>query len=106
MDAAASMITTASHSNITVSYDDNANTLSFSAAAQYGDSDVEAHISEGAGIDLDTSGSTLEISASAQKGVKVSSTHVELDYEVVSASGLSGTPSGTGKPEGHLWFVI
>ena len=106
MDAAASMITTATHSNITVSYDDNANTLSFSAAAQYGDSDVEAHISEGAGIDLDTSGSTLEISASAQKGVKVSSTHVELDYEVVSASGLSGTPSGTGKPEGHLWFVI
>jgi hypothetical protein len=106
MDAAASMITTATHSNITVSYDDDANTLAFSAAAQYGDSDVEAHISEGPGIDLDTSGSTLEISASAQKGVKISSTHVELDYEVVSASGLSGTPSGTGKPEGHLWFVI
>ena len=34
-DAAASMITSATHSNITVSYDDASNTLAFSMASQY-----------------------------------------------------------------------
>lgn len=82
-DAAATMITSATHTNITVTYDDNANTLAFTAAEQYGDSDVESYLSGGAGI---TYGSGT----------------IALDYEVVSSA-----PTGVGSTSvGHLWFVV
>ena len=82
-DAAASMITSATHSNISVTYDDAAGTLSFSAAAQYGDSDVDAHVS-------------------GSNGVLYSSGSISLDYETTSTA-----PTGVGSTAtGHLWFVI
>lgn len=44
-DAAAGMITSASHTNITATYDDAAGTLALAAAASYGDSDVGTYLS-------------------------------------------------------------
>lgn len=44
-DAAAAMITGATHGNISVSYDDVEGTLAFTAASQYSDSDARAAIS-------------------------------------------------------------
>ena len=98
-DAAAAMITGATHSNITVTYDDNANTLSFSAAAQYGDSDVQSYLSGGDGLTLGGSG---EFSVNTSNGVKIDTDNVVLDYETVSSA-----PSSVGSTStGHLWFVI
>ena len=98
-DAAATMITSATHSNITVTYDDSTNTLAFSAAAQYGDSDVQSYLSGGAGLALSGSGS---FSVNTSNGVKIDGDDVELDYEIVSTA-----PSGVGSTStGHLWFVV
>lgn len=44
-DAAATMFTTATHTNITATYDDAAGTLSLAAAEGYGDSDARAAVS-------------------------------------------------------------
>ena len=44
-DAAAAMFTSASHTNITATYDDEAGTLSLAAASAYGDSDVGTYLS-------------------------------------------------------------
>ena len=44
-DAAATMFTTATHTNITATYDDSANTLTLAGAAAYGDSDVGTYLS-------------------------------------------------------------
>lgn len=44
-DAAAAMFTSASHTNITATYDDEAGTLSLAAASAYGDSDARGAIS-------------------------------------------------------------
>ena len=46
------------------------------------------------------------LSVNTSNGIKLDGDDVELDYEVVSSSSLSGTPSGTGKEIGHIWFVI
>ena len=46
-DVVADMITGSTHSNITVTYNDTNGTLAFSAAAQYGDSDVESYLDSG-----------------------------------------------------------
>ena len=98
-DAAASMITSATHSNITVSYDDASNTLAFSAASQYDNSNVQSYLTGGAGIDFSNSG---VISVNTSNGVKIDGDDVELDYEVVSSA-----PTGVGSSSvGHLWFVI
>jgi hypothetical protein len=55
-DAAAAIIVNATHTNISVSYDDNANTLAFTGAAAYTDEQardaVATMLTEGAGIDL------------------------------------------------------
>ena len=93
------MITSASHSNITVTYDDANNTLAFSAAAQYGDSDVQSYLSGGSGLTLSGSGS---FSVNTSNGVKIDGDDVELDYEIVSSA-----PSGVGSTStGHLWLVV
>lgn len=98
-DAAAAMITSATHSNITVSYDDASNTLAFSAASQYDNSNVQSYLTGGAGIDFSNSG---VISVNTSNGVKIDVDDVELDYEVVSSA-----PTGVGSSSvGHLWFVI
>ena len=98
-DAAATMITSATHSNITVSYDDANNTLAFSAASQYDNSNVQSYLTGGAGIDFSNSG---VISVNTSNGVKIDVDDVELDYEVVSSA-----PTGVGSSSvGHLWFVI
>ena len=100
MDAAAGMITSATHSNITVSYDDANNTLAFSAAAQYGDSDARSAISGGDGLTYNSSNGVM--AANTSNGVKINSDNIELDYEVVSSA-----PTVVGSTStGHLWFVI
>ena len=93
------MITSASHSNITVTYDDANNTLAFSGSAQYGDSDVQSYLSGGSGLTLSGSGS---FSVNTSNGVKIDGDDVELDYEIVSSA-----PSGVGSTStGHLWLVV
>jgi len=100
MDAAAGMITSATHSNITVTYDDAANTLAFSAAAQYGDSDARGAVSGGDGLAYNSSSGVFAVNTS--NGIEINSDSVELDYEIVSTA-----PSGVGSTAtGHLWFVV
>ena len=100
MDAAAGMITSATHSNITVTYDDNANTLAFSAAAQYGDSDARGAVSGGDGLAYNNGTGVFAVNTS--NGIEINSDSVELDYEIVSSA-----PSGVGSTAtGHLWFVV
>ena len=100
MDAAAGMITSATHSNITVTYDDAANTLAFSAAAQYGDSDARGAVSGGDGLAYNSSSGVFSVNTS--NGIEINSDSVELDYEIVSTA-----PSGVGSTAtGHLWFVV
>jgi len=100
MDAAAGMITGATHSNITVSYDDANNTLAFSAAAQYGDSDARGAISGGDGLTYNSSNGVM--GANTSNGITTNSDNIELDYEVVSSA-----PTVVGSTStGHLWFVI
>lgn len=89
---------------ISLSYDDNANTLTITGSAQYGDSDVQSYLSGGAGLSLSGSGS---FSVNTSNGVKLDGDDVELDYEVISSSSLGGSaPDGTGDAVGHLYFVI
>ena len=89
---------------ISLSYDDNANTLTITGSAQYGDSDVQSYLSGGAGLSLSGSGS---FSVNTSNGVKIDGDDVELDYEVISSSSLGGSaPDGTGDAVGHLYFVI
>jgi len=100
MDAAAGMITGATHSNITVSYDDANNTLAFSAGATYSDSDARGAISGGDGLTYNSS--TGVMGANTSNGITTNSDNIELDYEVVSTA-----PTGVGSTStGHLWFVI
>ena len=100
MDAAAGMITGATHSNITVSYDDANNTLAFSAAAQYGDSDARSAISGGDGLTYNSSNGVM--GANTSNGITTNSDNIVLDYEVVSSA-----PTVVGSTStGHLWFVI
>ena len=100
MDAAAGMITGATHSNITVSYDDANNTLAFSAAAQYGDSDARGAISGGDGLTYNSSNGVM--GANTSNGITTNSDNIVLDYEVVSSA-----PTVVGSTStGHLWFVI
>ena len=99
MDAAATMITSATHSNITVTYDDATDTLAFSAASQYDNSNVQSYLTGGAGIDFSSSG---VISANTSNGIEINSDNIELDYEIVSSA-----PTGVGSSAtGHLWFVV
>jgi len=100
MDAAAGMITSATHSDITVSYDDANNTLAFSAAAQYGDSDARGAISGGDGLTYNSSNGVM--GANTSNGITTNSDNIVLDYEVVSSA-----PTVVGSTStGHLWFVI
>ena len=73
---------------ISLSYDDNANTLTITGSAQYGDSDVQSYLSGGAGLSLSGSGS---FSVNTSNGVKIDGDDVELDYEVISSSSLGGS---------------
>ena len=69
-DAAAAMITSATHSNITVTYNDLANTLSFSAAAQYADSDARGALSGGPGIEYNSSSGKISADLNASGGLE------------------------------------
>jgi hypothetical protein len=88
-DAVATMIAAGSHTNITISYDDANNSLSFTGSNS---------VTGGAGLDL--TGTTMSVNTS--NGIKIDGDDVELDYETVSSA-----PSGVGSTStGHLWFVI
>ena len=99
-DAAASMITSATHSNISVSYDDSLGTLSFTAGATYTDSDARGAIAGGDGLAYNSS--TGNMSVNTAKGIEINNDTVELDYETTSTA----PTSASGTVEGHLWFVI
>ena len=93
------------HTNITATT--VGNEVRFSAAATYGDSDVQSYLSEGPGIDLSNAG---KISAEVENGIKLGagdSDKLQLDYSVITDGDLSGgLPSGSGKSVGHLYFLI
>ena len=99
-DAAASMITSATHSNISVAYDDALGTLTFTAGATYSDSDARSAIAGGDGLAYNSS--TGNMSVNTAKGIEINSDTVELDYEIVN----SAPSSASGTSVGHLWFVI
>ena len=97
------------HGNITVSEIGNPGDagyeIRFTAAAQYGDNDVDDRIDENAaGAGLSSSNGVLSVNTS--NGVKIDGDDVELDYEIITSGSFSGTPSGSGKAVGHLFFVI
>ena len=99
-DTVAAMIAAGTHSNITITYDDAANTMSFSAAAQYGDSDARGAVSGGDGLAYNNGTGVFAVNTS--NGIEINSDSVELDYEIVSSA-----PSGVGSTAtGHLWFVV
>lgn len=99
-DAAASMITSASHSNISVAYDDGLGTLTFTAGATYADSDARGAVSGGDGLAYNST--TGVFSANTSNGIEINSDSIELDYEIVN----SAPSSASGTSTGHLWFVI
>lgn len=88
-DAVATAIAAGTHTNITVSYDDANNTISFTGSNS---------VTGGDGLDL--TGTTMSVNTS--NGIKTDSDNVVLDYETVSSA-----PSSVGSTaSGHLWFVI
>ena len=99
-DAAASMITSATHSNISVAYDDGLGTLTFTAGATYSDTDARGALQGGAGLNYNST--TGEFGANTSNGIEINSDSIELDYEIVNSA--PSTASGTSV--GHLWFVI
>ena len=99
-DAAASMITSATHSNISVAYDDGLGTLTFTAGATYSDTDARGALQGGAGLHYNST--TGEFGANTSNGIEINSDSIELDYEIVNSA--PSTASGTSV--GHLWFVI
>jgi hypothetical protein len=99
-DTVAAMIAAGTHSNITVTYDDAANTMSFSAASQYSDTNARNAVSGGDGLAYNASSGVFAVNTS--NGIEINSDSVELDYEIVSSA-----PSGVGSTAtGHLWFVV
>ena len=97
------------HGNITVTEigdpGDAGYEIRFTAAAQYGDSNVATYLNNtAAGAGLASSGGVLSVNTS--NGVIKDGDDVELDYEVITSGSFSGTPSGTNKAVGHLFFVI
>ena len=101
------------HVNISVdeinSLGDSNYQLRLTAASQYGDGDVKTYINtkDGPGIDVDDTSGLIK--ADVQNGLTVGSNNtdkVELDYEIITSGSFSGTPSGSGKAVGHLFFVI
>ena len=94
------MITSAAHSNISVSYDDGLGTLTFTAGATYADSDARAAVSGGNGLAYNSS--TGVFSANTSNGIEINSDSIELDYEIVNSAPASAGSTSTG----HLWFVI
>lgn len=97
------------HGNITVSEigdpGDAGYEIRFTAAAQYGDSNVATYLDNtAAGAGLASSSGVLSVNTS--NGVIKDGDDVELDYEVITSGSFSGTPSGTNKAVGHLFFVI
>ena len=78
-----------SHTNITVTYDDANNTISFTGSNS---------VTGGDGLDL--TGTTMSVNTS--NGITTNSDNVVLDYETTSTA-----PTGVGSTStGHLWFVI
>ena len=97
------------HGNITVTESGNPGDagyeIRFTAAAQYGDSNVASYLDNtAAGAGLASSSGVLSVNTS--NGVIKDGDDVELDYEVITSGSFSGTPSGSGKAVGHLFFVI
>ena len=64
------MITSATHSNISVSYDDATNKLSFSAIAQYNDSLARQVLSGKSGIDYNSSTGKISADLNASGGLE------------------------------------
>ena len=88
-DAVATAIAAGSHTNITVTYDDANNTISFTGSNS---------VTGGDGLDL--TGTTMSVNTS--NGITTNSDNVVLDYETTSTA-----PTGVGSTStGHLWFVI
>ena len=97
------------HGNITVTESGNPGDagyeIRFTAAAQYGDSNVASYLDNtAAGAGLASSSGVLSVNTS--NGVIKDGDDVELDYEIITSGSFSGTPSGSGKAVGHLFFVI
>lgn len=102
-DTVAGMITGATHSNISVSYDDAAGTLAFTAASQYADSNARSAISvtdsggdgslaynSGTGVITYTGPSAAEVRAhvSAGTGVAISSGEISIGQAVATNSNV------------------
>jgi len=103
-DAAAAMITGATHSNILVAYDEDTNTLAFTASSQYADSDARAAISvtdaggdgslsyaSGTGVITYTGPSSTEVRAhfSGGTGVEITDGSIAIGQAVSTTSNVT-----------------
>ena len=87
------------HTNVSATYDDTSGEIRLTAAATYGDSDVQSYLSGGDGLAMSGSG---VFSVNTSNGIEINSDNVELDYEIVSTAPSSASGTSTG----HLWFVV
>ena len=95
-DAVATAIGLGSHTNITITYNDAANSLSFASTADL------TGITAGAGLSGGGTSGAISLAVQTREGIKIDSDYVELDYETVSSA-----PGSVGSTAvGHLWFVI
>jgi hypothetical protein len=81
-DAAAAMFTTATHTNITATYDDEAGTLSLAAAEGYGDSDARAAVSASGDLSYNSSTGVFSYSTPTER------TDAEVRGLVSGATGI------------------
>jgi len=123
-DVVADMITGSTHSNITVTYNDTNGTLAFSAAAQYGDSDVESYLDSGVSTpSFATISSGAITSSGAIDGTKISvdsgtgnglrlhtnsgitASNNYMNFFTSQTSGWSFNANGTGADSGSVFTI-
>ena len=109
-DALNDAFSAGTHTNISISYDDNANSFSFTGVAQLTTEEVQditggmvsGNTETGITVTYDDPNGKLDFVVNTSKGIEINSGSVELDYEIVStAPGSVGSTA-----EGHLWFVV
>ena len=109
-DALNDAFSAGSHSNISISYDDNANSFSFTGVAQKTQEEIEdivggmvsGNTETGITVTYDDPNGQLDFVVNTSKGIEINSGSVELDYEIVSTA-----PGSVGSTAvGHLWFVV
>ena len=97
-DAVNTALQAGTHTNITVTYNDAANSISL---ANTNAADITG-VTAGAGLTGGGTSGTVALNVIAGAGITANADNVVLDYETVS----SAPANDGGTATGHLWFVI